>query len=600
MDTPRASPPRRRRRGVLAGAGAAVGVVASVGAVVAVRALLRMEWPEASALLSLHPLPVSDFAVAWSELAVWPGTIQEVAVARLVRIMAAMIGAVGAVAGANTLLMIVEAVTARAGEISLRGALGADTRRLARMLGGELRILLLGAGAVGVVVGTGTGIVLRATWPGAPLPIGGLPWDAAVAVAVVLGVYAVSYVRGGLRSAEPGRFAERSRTAGRVAADPGELFLRKAFTATHLAVVGSIAIASLTVAGAVAHGERPEGSGADSTVLLLPTAPADTRHAALAAIVQSGGAPAALASPGSLLGLGVMDIATAECGNCSRGGLPAPLWSVLTEHHFVTPGYFELAGFDIVEGQGLPAEPSADGERFALVNQTLARTAFENGAPVGKRIHIGEDFSEWYTIVGVVADAELAVPGEDEYRDSVVWLDARAHAGTEGSLLIRGDEEVVDAAVATATAQGLEPIGVARLDDYRRAAAAAFEWTRNVAVLLLLIVGLLAAQGVYAAATQTTRRRASEHALRAAVGGTPRSLVLLEVARRTRILASGTAGGLFLGLIAVAVLERSGGMAGPGVLPTLGTLALLAGLALLASLRAVRIVGAVEPATLLR
>ena len=274
--------------------------------------------------------------------------------------------------------------------------------------------------------------------------------------------------------------------------------------------------------------------------------------------------------------------------------------TVMAEHHFVSPGYLELAGLDLVDGTDLPSASREDGERYALVSETLARTAFEAGRPIGKRILVGGDLDGWYTIVGVVSERTVRVPGEDGLADHAVWLDISAHDAIEGTLLLRGTSEAVEAATDTLGELGFPAATGTPLPSYRAAAAAPLGWARGVVWLALLLVALLACHGVYEGSRQTTRRRASEMALRAAVGATPGRLMRAEVGRRLRVVGWGAAGATFFGTLTIAFLQEAGGMPLPDPLAAIGAFVVLLAISLLASIRSVREAGGVEPASLLR
>jgi putative ABC transport system permease protein len=320
---------------------------------------------------------------------------------------------------------------------------------------------------------------------------------------------------------------------------------------------------------------------------------------ALARVSEIPGVEAeSVSTPGALLGLGIRDLATAECGRCSRGLMPAPLWTVVADHHAVTPGYFDLAGIELLEGRRFDADAPTH-EPVALVNLTFARTAFERGQPIGKSVRVGSGLGSWYRVIGVVADQRLPVLGDDGHPRSVVYLDARAHPPDAGSLVVRGSGTVADAAASLLEARGFavgEPRTAAR---HRAEATAALRWTERISILIALLAVATAAHGLYLAALQTTRRRGRDLAVRRALGAGTGSIVAVVLGERLRVVGWGLCGFVFLGTLAIGLLRSAVGLPVPGPAAYLAIAVGVSLVGLAASGRAAREAIAVEPAALM-
>jgi hypothetical protein len=382
------------------------------------------------------------------------------------------------------------------------------------------------------------------------------------------------------------------------------VFARKALTAGHTSLAGTLLVGTLALSGTLgaASGGDDDGYGDEgATVAYSATAPrAGAWSELLARVAGIPGIEAeSLGAPGALLGLGIREVATAECGNCSRGLMPAPLWNVLADHHAVSPGFFELAGIEVLSGRPFTASDGPDAEPVILVNETFARTAFERGLPIGKRVRIGSDLGSWYRVIGVVADHAVPVLGADASPKEVVYLSALQQSPRSGTLLLRGSGGALDRAEATMAGLGFAAGPRRTLGEHRANAARPLRWAYMIAAVVAGLALLLAGHGVYATALQTTRRRIAELAIRRALGASPRRIVAYVLLDRLRVVAWGLAGFAFFGMLAVALLQNAAGLppAPPGAY--LGIALALAALAIAASARAAQEATTVEPGVLL-
>lgn len=593
-------PSARDRGSVGVGSGVLVSVAAAAGLLVGLRAIVHVELPRLRPLLSLADMPREAMGVAWSARALWPADLQREGLERMTVALAALVLSAALVATLNALILLAESAAQRRVELAVRSALGASPATLGREMARRIRALLGGGLGLGLVLGVCAGGLARALWPGPPGSLAlAEPADAAWALAALLALLGCTYVLGGVHAARPGRAPTLLRAGTRAGADPGAVFTRKALTAVHTAVAGSLLVGALTLSAAI--DPAAAGGGARGTQVYDATSPEPGAWPELMAGLAGipGLEAESLAAPGALVGLGVRDVAVAECGRCSNGGMPAPLWTVVADHTSVGAGYFELAGQEVVAGRGFGADDGPGSEPVALVNETFARTAFERGQPIGKKVHVGSDFKDWYTVVGVVADARTPVLGAEPRAREGVYLSAAQRPPRTGVVLLRGSEEALAAAEALMTERGFAPGAGRPLAAHVAEARRPLRWTWALAAIVALLALVLAAHGVHAAALQTTRRRTAELAIRRAVGARPRSIVAYVLAERLRVVAWGLALLAFFGTAAAALLQGAAGLPPLGPLRYAEIAALLGVVALAASARAAREALAVDPAALL-
>jgi len=87
----------------------------------------------------------------------------------------------------------------------------------------------------------------------------------------------------------------------------------------------------------------------------------------------------------------------------------AVLATIPTVFQSVTPQYFDTLGMQLRRGRLFTDEDREETERVIVLSETMARHYFGQDDPLGQRIaHAsGMQFSDWHTVVGIVADARL-------------------------------------------------------------------------------------------------------------------------------------------------------------------------------------------------
>src|SRR5690606_31643126 len=86
---------------------------------------------------------------------------------------------------------------------------------------------------------------------------------------------------------------------------------------------------------------------------------------------------------------------------------------VLSESHYITPGHFRTIDIPLLAGRTFTSDDVRGAPLVMIVNETLARRAFGDENPIGRRITCcegGPDNPAWKTVVGVVADVRSMGP----------------------------------------------------------------------------------------------------------------------------------------------------------------------------------------------
>lgn len=234
------------------------------------------------------------------------------------------------------------------------------------------------------------------------------------------------------------------------------------------------------------------------------------------------------------------------------------LWRV------IRPGYLETLDVPLISGRAFDRRDIDGQTPVIVVNETLARAEFPNGA-LGQRMRLGcEGVDEatgqppWRTIVGVVGGVRQFdvtaeyMPGYYVPHGQLAWsrmtLVARGGIGPESlAEAVRGLVAEIDPGVAVHDVSSMD----ARVRSALALPRAQGMMTGCFAVLAVLLGGF----GIYGLLSYRVAERRYEFGIRAALGATARSLETMVLGDGMRLVVGGLAAGVVLA-IALARLAR--------------------------------------------
>jgi predicted permease len=478
---------------------------------------------------------------------------------------------IGCVNVANLLLVRGEA---RRGELAVRTALGASSRRLAGQLFLESGLLAAMGGVLGLgVAWLGTKGLLRLAPPSIPrlheigIDAGVLGFTVLVSTLTGLGFGLLPALRAA-RSDSMDALRQAGRRGGAQIGRRARLGLvvSEVALAVMLLAGAGLLIRSLRALQAIDPGFEPAGIVAAR--VNLPARSYDDNRvlqfiARLEERLRSGPGIERAAVMGwspvvdDFSGWSIM-----VDGRVFERVADAPVGSPQQ----VSADYFRLMGIPLRRGRAFTAEDREGAPPVVIVNETMARQLWPGQDPLGHRIRMFGDDAAWATVVGVAGDIKST--GVDAPVPPTMYFHypqatrAAYYTPKSFTVAVKTRGSTVDAGrLLERTVRELDPLTpVSRVQTMEAMLGSEFTSRRFTTVLLAGFAALalvLAGIGIYGVVAYAVSQRTFEIGLRLALGAEPLGLLrLIVISESGRMVAAGLVLGV-VGALGVGRVVRS-------------------------------------------
>lgn len=478
------------------------------------------------------------------------------------------------IACANVAGLLLVRGEARRRELAVRVALGAGSRRLARLLITESAVLATFGAVTGVALAGITVRLLRANAPaGLPrLAETSIDWSVLVFALVIACITALLTGVLPLTHARHLAPAGELREGGRGSTSGGaRLRWRQALVATEIALaVVLVAGAGLMIRTVRSLLSIDPGFRADGVLTMRVSTPSNWYGDSLRVVAfwdDVHRRVAALPGVKRVAAVRLLPLATemGDWGLTVQGYTPPPNQGTPADWQIVTPGYFETMGLTVREGRSFTPGDDMAGPLSMIVNRTLEQQYFGGRSAIGGRVRIGaRDTTRWYTVVGVVDDvhhnALVGTVKPQFYATLAQFALAPGSTRRSMSLVVRtdGDPKALVSAVRAAVRAADPRLAVSEVRTMRDIVDAAIGGQRFAMQTLGVFGGvalLLSAIGIFGIVSQVVASRFHEFGIRAALGATPNDLMAIGLSSGLRQAMSGLAIGVVAALLLTRVLH---------------------------------------------
>lgn len=448
------------------------------------------------------------------------------------------------IAAANVTSLSLARATARAREMAVRAALGANTGRIVRQLLTENLLLAGVSGLIGTLLAAGGVRVIRAYGPGnlprlqeVSLDLRVLCW--ALALSLLAGTLvglapAITTVRRNLRP--PSRRIRRA------------LMVAEFALAIVLLAGAGLLIRSWSNVTSVDPGFVPE------RVLAMEVSVPASRPAAQRADLYEHVLEEVRAVPGVERAGIIGDLFTEnpkeqvltverEDGTVSD--------RVRLTRDEVSADFFPTLGTPLLRGRALSIGDRPEALRVAIVNEAMAGRSWPGHDPVGRRFKLGPSDSDasWFTVVGVVRNMRRQGLERDALPQIFVPF-AQNPPSRKVGLFIRAssNEPLAMAGAVRAAVRRVETNAaiarVAPLEQQLGTYLAQRRFQMSLLIGFSLVALLMAAIGIYGLIQYSVATRTQEIGLRMAIGAQPRHIFRMMIREGLTLSLTGAAFGL--------------------------------------------------------
>ena len=472
------------------------------------------------------------------------------------------------IAAANVTSLSLARSTARAREMAVRAALGANAGRIVRQLLTENLLLAAISGLAGTLLALGGIRLVRAFGPDnlprlneVSLDHRVLGWALVISVlaAVLVGLApAITTVRRDLRASheEGGRNVSGGTSSRRI---------RRALVVAEFALAVVLLVGAGLLVRSWRHVTNIDPGFRPQRVLVMEVSPPPTLSVATQRVDLYYRVLEQVQAVPGVESAGIIDdlfhenpreqVVTVERDD---GTVSERLRFTRDE---ISADFFRAVGTPLLRGRFFSIGDRRDAPLVALVNDAMARRSWRGGDPVGRRVKLGpaEADGPWFTVVGVVGDMRRQGLEREALPQMFVPL-AQSGPPRDVSLFIRtsSDDPLAIAGAVRAAAHRVEqnaPIfGIAPLEQQLGTYLAQRRFQTSVLTGFSVVALLMAAVGIYGLIQYSVATRTQEIGLRMAVGAQAGDIFRMMIGEGLMLSLIG----VVVGLVGALWLGRAG------------------------------------------
>ena len=469
---------------------------------------------------------------------------------------------------------------ARQREMAVRAAIGASAGQIARHLLIENFLLLIVAGAVGVLLSIQGMDVLR-FWATSHLP-GVIRLE--TGGAVLIAALSVSLVTGSLFGVAPAVAGARVdlRDALGQAGRQGQSLSRRSSQKILVVAQVALALVLLVAAGLLSasfHKLASTDMGFDTANLLTlrlelrsaryaePTVRAQFARTLDEKLRSLPGADSVTLWGPSMLGRSTWIF----IGHPEGTAPDDPAARLVIGRHSANPGTLANLGIPLLAGREFASSDRENSPLVAIVSESVAKKFWPGQNAAGKRLRNAEGNFPWITVVGVARDAHhgqrfdltdaaagILPYGLKPQYDTYFPYSQRANPGITLAIRTRADRAVMAQALRQAVSS-LDPelpvFDIAMLDDRLAAQMAPVQVISRVAGAYALLGVFLAAFGIFGVISHDVTQRTQEIGIRMALGALPRAVLMLVLREGLALTVVGLVLGSVAAIFAVRMMQ---------------------------------------------
>jgi putative ABC transport system permease protein len=228
----------------------------------------------------------------------------------------------------------------------------------------------------------------------------------------------------------------------------------------------------------------------------------------------------------------------------------------ITNYRPVSADYFETVGIPVQRGRGFDPTDNEDSPLVVVVNESMARTYWNQRNPVGQRVRFSDQ--KWRTIVGVVGDVRHEGLGMKPEPEIYIPYGQIANVESRPTIVLRTSIEPTNltSALRKVVSELDASVPLDQIETMKQIVSVSVGEPRfRTAVLsIFAILALFVASiGLYGVMSYLMSQRTREFGIRLAVGASSGALLRLVLGEAAKLVSIG----ICLGLVGAMLLARS-------------------------------------------